>query len=112
MDERLYWIWLAETLGQGSPWAPLLVRRYGGAKAVYEGAADDMEPDGEIGKEAAAAIHERLRRRSLERAGEIAAPEDSFLVVYEVEVGRTTFLDAGERMTAGPGRVFLTTLPQ
>lgn len=77
MDERLYWIWLAETLGQGSPWAPLLVRRYGGAKAVYEGAADDMEPDGEIGKEAAAAIHERLRRRSLERAGEIAARCDN-----------------------------------
>ena len=51
-------------------------------------------------------------QRVLERAGEIAAPEDSFLVVYEVEAGRTTFLDAGERMTAGPGRVFLTTLPQ
>ncbi len=51
-------------------------------------------------------------QRILERAGEIAAPEDSFLVVYEVEAGRTTFLDAGERMTAGPGRVFLTTLPQ
>ena len=51
-------------------------------------------------------------QRVLEQQEEIAAPEDSFLVVYEVEAGRTTFLDAGERMTAGPGRVFLTTLPQ
>ena len=52
-----------------------------------------------------------FRQRVLDRPEELAAPANSFLVVYEVEAGKTTFLDAGERMTAGPGRVFLTRLP-
>ncbi len=77
MEDRLYWIWLSEALGQGSPWAPLLVRRYGGAKAIFEGAADAMEADDEVKDETLSMIREKLRNRSLERAEEIAARCDN-----------------------------------
>ena len=42
---------------------------------------------------------------------EVSAPSDSFLVVYEVEKDSSLLLDAGEKATVGPGRVFLTSLP-
>ena len=77
MDERVYWIWLAETLGQGSPWAVFLIRRYGSAKAVFEGAADALEPDAEVKDETVSMIREKLQRRSLTRAEEIAARCDN-----------------------------------
>ncbi len=77
MEDRIYWIWLSEALGQGSPWALLLVRRYGGAKAVYEGAADAMEADDEVKDETLSMIREKLQNRSLERAEEIAARCDN-----------------------------------
>ena len=32
MDERVYWIWLAEALGAGSLFAPMLIRRFGSAR--------------------------------------------------------------------------------
>lgn len=77
MDERLYWIWLAEALGQGSVWASLLVRKYGGAKAVYEGGPDLPEADGEISENIASMLRGRLKNRSLTRAEDIAARCDS-----------------------------------
>ena len=41
---------------------------------------------------------------------EVAAPANSFLVVYEVASGRSTLLDPGEKLTVD-GWVFLTRLP-
>ena len=73
MEDRIYWIWLSEALGQGSPWGPMLVRRYGGAKAVFEGAADAMEADDEVKDETLSMIRGKLKNRSLDRAEEIAA---------------------------------------
>lgn len=46
-----------------------------------------------------------------DKPAEVAAPADSFLVVYEVDKGASTLLDAGEKAAVGPGRVFLTRLP-
>lgn len=77
MDERVYWIWLAEVFGQGSPWAALLIRRFGTARSVYEGAADALEPDAEISAETVSMIREKLRNRSLDRAEDIAARCDN-----------------------------------
>ena len=81
MDERVYWIWLAELLGQGSPWAALLIRRFGTARAVYEGAADALEPDAEIKAETISMILDKLKNRAadrcLERAEDIAARCDN-----------------------------------
>ncbi|MBE6725159.1 MAG: DNA-protecting protein DprA [Ruminococcaceae bacterium] len=77
MDERLYWIWLAEALGQGSVWASLLVRKYGGARAVYEGGPDLPEADGEIRENIASMLRGKLKNRSLTRAEDIAARCDS-----------------------------------
>ncbi|MCR5413584.1 MAG: class I mannose-6-phosphate isomerase [Kiritimatiellae bacterium] len=50
-------------------------------------------------------------QRILSRPEGISAPMDSFLIVYEVESGETSYLEPGEKMTAGPGRIFLTRLP-
>ena len=77
MDERAYWIWLAEAFGQGSPLAALLVRRFGSARAVFEGAADELEPDAEVRSETAASIRETVRKKSLTRAEDIAARCDN-----------------------------------
>ena len=67
MDERLYWIWLAEALGQGSVWASLLIRKYGGARAIYEGGPDLPEPDGEIRENIASMLRRKMKNRSLRR---------------------------------------------
>ena len=77
MDERVFWIWLAEAFGQGSPWAAFLIRRYGSARAVFEGAADGLEPDAEVKEEGISLIREKLRDRALNRAEEIAARCDN-----------------------------------
>ena len=77
MDERVYWIWLAELFGQGSPWAALLIRRFGTARAVYEGAAEALEPDAEIKAETISMILDKLKNRSLDRAEDIAARCDN-----------------------------------
>lgn len=50
-------------------------------------------------------------QRVLSAPEEISAPADSFLAVYEVESGETAYLENGETMVAGPGRIFLTRLP-
>lgn len=52
-----------------------------------------------------------FRQREFSAPAEVAAPAESFMVVYEVSSGASTLLDPGERMTVGAGRVFLTTLP-
>ena len=51
-------------------------------------------------------------QREHDADAEVAAPADSFMIVYEVASGASTLLEPGERMTVEPGRVFLTTLPR
>ena len=50
-------------------------------------------------------------QREYDAPTEVTAPDNSFLVVYEVGKGASTLLDPGEKLTVGPGRVFLTKLP-
>lgn len=46
-----------------------------------------------------------------EGGGEIAAPAGSPLLAYDVQSGASTLLAPGERLAAGAGRYFATTLP-
>lgn len=50
-------------------------------------------------------------QRTFAAPTEIAAPDNSFLVVYEAAKGETRLLDAGERAVAGPGLVLFASLP-
>ncbi len=49
-----------------------------------------------------------FRQETFAEPTEVAAPADSFLIVYEVAAGATTLLRAGERMTVSAGLTFLT----
>lgn len=70
-DSRLYWIWLAESLGQGSTVAASLINRFKAADKIYDGAVDQMEPDEEFTEEKLGKIRAKLCNRSLARAEEI-----------------------------------------
>ena len=70
-DERVYWIWLAEALGQGSMYAAPLIRQFGSPRALYEAGPDAVVSDAELRPEAVTAIRQKLRRSSLERAADI-----------------------------------------
>lgn len=70
-DSRLYWIWLAEAMGQGSLAAADLITRFRAADKIYDGAVDDMEPDEEFSEERLAKIRSKIANKSLARAEEI-----------------------------------------
>ncbi|MBO6052438.1 MAG: DNA-processing protein DprA [Clostridia bacterium] len=64
-DERVYWIWLAEALGQGSMYAAPLLKQFGSPRALYEAEPDAVKPDTALKPEAVNAIRTKLRRGSL-----------------------------------------------
>jgi len=70
-DSRLYWIWLAEALGQGSTIAASLINRFKAADKIYDGAVDKLEPDDEFSEEKLIKIKSKLSNRSLARAEDI-----------------------------------------
>lgn len=71
-DERLYWIWLAESIGQGSKYASALISRFGSAKKIYETPADELDFGDDFSERAVSMLRGRLSNRSLERAENIA----------------------------------------
>ena len=73
MDERIYWVWLAEALGQGSLLAAPLLRRFETAEQIHAGAADGLEPDEEFRAETVSLIRSKLKNRSLARAEDIVS---------------------------------------
>ena len=72
-DNRIYWIWLAETFGQGSRTAALLANRFRSAKKIFDGAADTLEPDEDFDEKRIAKIQTKLQSRSLDGAEYILA---------------------------------------
>lgn len=70
-DNRLYWIWLAETLGQGSTIAVRLVTAVGSIRKIYENGADDLTADMGFTDEEIKKLRKKLDNRSLVRADEI-----------------------------------------
>lgn len=70
-DSRLYWIWLADCLGQGSVVAATLINRFKAADKIYDGAVDKLEPDEEFSEEKLAKIKAKLSNKSLDRARDI-----------------------------------------
>ena len=72
-DERIYWIWLAEALGQGSVAASRLVRRFGSPRAVFENGVGGLEPDHDFGEDTLAMLRQKLHKPSLELASGILA---------------------------------------
>lgn len=75
-DSRLYAIWLAETFGQGSRTAALLLNRFRSARRIYEGVADSLEADDEFDEKRIAKIQDKLSNRTLERAKYILSKSD------------------------------------
>ncbi len=67
-DARVYSIWLAETFGQGSRTAVLLLDKFRTAERVYREAADSLEPDENFDEEKIAKIEAKLENRSLTKA--------------------------------------------
>ncbi|MBR5366283.1 MAG: DNA-processing protein DprA [Clostridia bacterium] len=70
-DERVYWIWLAEALGQGSMYAAPLIKQFGSPRALYEAGPDAVTPDTALKPEAVTAIRTKIRRASLTVAEDI-----------------------------------------
>jgi len=70
-DNRLYWIWLAETLGQGSISAVKLVEAVGDIRKIYENGADDLTSEMNFSEEEIRRLKKKLVNRSLDRADEI-----------------------------------------
>ncbi|MCR4905320.1 MAG: DNA-processing protein DprA [Clostridiales bacterium] len=70
-DERIYWIWLAEALGQGSMYAAPLLKQFGSPRKLEEAGPDAVMPDAELRPEAVTAIRAKLRRASLTVAEDI-----------------------------------------
>jgi len=76
-DNRLYWIWLAETFGQGSRTAAELTNRFRSAHKLYDGVADTLEPDREFDEKKIRLVQDKLSNRSLKTADDILARCDS-----------------------------------
>lgn len=70
-DSRLYWIWLAETLGQGSAIAVRLVNAVGGIGKIFENGADGLTADMGFTDDEIKKLRKKLENRSLVRADEI-----------------------------------------
>ncbi len=70
-DERVYWIWLAEAIGQGSVYAAPLLKQFGSPRSLFEAGPDAVAPDAELRPEAVTSIRAKLRRSSLTVAGDI-----------------------------------------
>jgi len=88
-DSRVYWIWLAEAMGQGSLAAADLITRFQSAIAIYNGAVDEMEADEEFSEERLAKIKSKIANRSLDRANEIIAKCDKLgitIITYDSEL--------------------------
>ncbi len=88
-DSRVYWIWFAEAMGQGSLAAADLITRFQSVNAIYNGAVDEMEPDEEFSEERLAKIKSKIANRSLDRANEIIAKCDKLgitIITYDSEL--------------------------
>ena len=72
-DEKVYWIWLAETFGQGSVLASRLIQRFGSPKDIFDGAADSLTVDFDFTEPMLATIRQKLKKPSLDRAADILA---------------------------------------
>ncbi len=71
-DNCLYYIWLAEALGQGSALAAKLIGSFS-ARDIYEGEPDGLEAGDIFTEEEIAKISKIRKRKSLSRAEEILA---------------------------------------
>jgi len=72
-DRRLYWIWMAETFGQGSATASKLIKHYKNPQIIFDKSFFDMNPESIFTETELAKIKRKLDRPSLVRAGEILA---------------------------------------
>lgn len=88
-DSRVYWIWFAEAMGQGSLAAADLITRFNSVHAIYNGAVEEMEPDEEFTEERLAKIKNKIANKSLDRANEIIARCDKLgitIITYGSEL--------------------------
>lgn len=72
-DRRLYWIWLAETFGQGSATAAKLIRHYRKPEMIFDKSFLEMNPERIFTEEEMSRIKKKLERPSLMKAAEILA---------------------------------------
>ena len=70
-EDRLYWVWLAEALGQGNRLASKLISISGGAKAIHAGYFDKLQPCEEFPAEIIVKLKKLFLNRSLEAAHSI-----------------------------------------
>lgn len=68
VDNRIYWIWLAQLLGQGSKLASRLINEYGSAQTVYETPAAALLEKNEFSETERSVIKKSLADKSLEQA--------------------------------------------
>jgi len=71
LDSSVYWIWLAEALGQGSKLAAKLVNMYGNAEEVYHTPESDIMAREELTAGERASLKRLLGSRTTEKAQEI-----------------------------------------
>lgn len=78
-DYRIYWIWLAERAGHGSPLAVKLINIFGNAYSVYSADADriDSLTHGELTDREAARAKRIISDKSTEEAERILADAES-----------------------------------
>ena len=83
MDARIYWIWMQQALGAGSPQATPLLRLYGSALAVYETPEEELRRDGlsqalckRLADKDLSAAKEHLIK-TLQMGGWVLTPEDA-----------------------------------
>ena len=67
-DNRIYWIWLAELLGQGSRLAAKLINQYHSPSAVFAMTADELLETEGLSENERSAISKKLTDRDLDRA--------------------------------------------
>ena len=70
-EDRLYWVWFAEALGQGNRLASKLISISGGAKAIHAGYFDKLQPCEEFPAELIVKLKKLFLNRSLEAAQSI-----------------------------------------
>ena len=70
-DHRLYWIWMAESFGQGSTTAAALIRRYKTPQAFFTMTPADFRDEKEFRANTVEKIRKILQKPSLARAAEI-----------------------------------------
>ncbi len=79
MDHRVYWIWLAESVGQGSVLAVKLINVFGNAASVYSAGAEDIASlkDSGFSAREITSLKKLLENKSTAEAEEILAKAES-----------------------------------